>query len=114
MRLGYAECQPRRDICRHFQVHVRELDRHLPPLIEQQQIVEVKRENTRGRHLTPLLVVHEPGQPLPVPRMVRTERNQRIRQAYFHEGKGIKRIAREFNHSRKTVRQAFAETQTTV
>ena len=109
----HPEGQPRQNVCSRFQVHVRELDRHLAPLIEQRQIVEVKRENIRGRPLTPLLVVPEPGQPLPAPRMVRTERNERIRQAYFQQGKGIKRIAREFNHSRKTVRQALAETQAT-
>ena len=109
----HPEGQPRRNVCRRFQVHVRELDWHLAPLIERHQVVEVKRENTRGRALTPLLVAPEPGQPLPTPRMVRTERNERIRQAYFQEGKGIKRIAREFNHSRKTVRKVLAETQTT-
>ena len=44
-----------------------------------------------------------PGQALPMPR------DERIRQAYFVEGKGIKQIAKELHHHRKTVRKATYE-----
>ena len=67
--------------------------------------MQVGRKNGRGRPPTPLLIAVEPGQQLP---LAPVDRDERIRHAYFHEGKGIKRIAREFHHARKTVRKAMA------
>ena len=40
--------------------------------------------------------------------MTAKERNERIRYAYFVEGKSITQIAAQFHHSRHTVRQAIA------
>lgn len=90
-----------------FQISVQEVDRCLAPMIEQGKVVEIKRENTRGRPLSSLLVAPEPGQAPPEPKMVKTEQTERIRHAYFVEGKGIKRIAKEFHHCRRTVRKAI-------
>ena len=42
---------------------------------------------------------------MPAPRKVRTERDERIRRAYFLEGKGIKQIAKGFHHSKRIVRR---------
>jgi len=39
--------------------------------------------------------------------MIKVEEKERIRRAYHLEGKGIRRIAREMGHSRKTVRKAL-------
>jgi len=39
--------------------------------------------------------------------MEKTERDERIRYAYFVEGKGIKQIARELHHDKRTVRAAI-------
>jgi len=83
----------------------RELDWYCCPLIKKGLIFEVSRESTRGRPLTPLLVAA--GQTLPMPKLVKTEQMERIRQAYFLEGKSRKQIARDFHHDRKTVRKAI-------
>ena len=83
-----------------------ELDWHCAPLTKQGLIREVKRENSfRGRPPTPLLVAAKPGEPLPEPK---PDKMERIRQAYL-EGKGIKRIAREFHHSTGTVYKAIIQ-----
>lgn len=83
----------------------RELDWYCSPLIKKGLIFEVRRESTRGRPPTPLLVAA--GQTLLMPKMVKTEQMERIRQAYFLEGKSRKQIARDFHHDRKTVRKAI-------
>jgi DNA-binding NarL/FixJ family response regulator len=49
----------------------------------------------------------ESGHVLPQPRMVKTERDERIRHAYFVEGKSIKQINRELHHDKRTVRKAI-------
>lgn len=103
----HPEGLPRRKVISRFQIPVWELDRYLAPMIKQGKVVEIKRENTRGRPLSPLLIFIEPGQPLPQPKMAKTEQMERIRQSYFAEGKSIKQIAREFCHDRRTVRKAI-------
>ncbi|MBA7589391.1 hypothetical protein ES708_31476 [subsurface metagenome] len=105
---GYPEGVARRKVSSRFQIPVQEVDWHLAPMIKQGKVVEIKRENTRGRPLSPLLVVIEPGQTLPEPKMAKAEQRDRIRQAYFVEEKSIKQIAREFHHCRRTVRKAIA------
>ncbi len=95
----------KRDLYNRLVLTARELDWHCAPLLKQGLIREVKRENSRGRPLTPLLVAVQPGEPLPEPQ---PDKMERIRQAYFLEGKGIKRIAKEFHHSKRTVRKAIA------
>jgi len=97
----------KRDLCTRLVITRRELDRHCAPLIERGLVVEVKRIYTFGRPPTPLLVAAERGLQLP---LTPVDRDERIRYAYFVEGKGIKRIAREFHHSRKTVRKAIQQT----
>jgi hypothetical protein len=88
-----------------FQVPVREASWYLDSMIEKGEVVEVKRENTRGRPFTPLYFIA--GGEKPAGTMVRTERDERIRQAYFVEGKSIKRIVREFHHTKRTVHRAI-------
>jgi hypothetical protein len=110
----HPEGLTRSKVSMNFQIPVQEVDWCLAPMIKQGKVVEIKRENTCGRPLSPLLVALEPGpslgrtgQVLPEPKMVKAEQMERIRQAYFVEGKGIKRIAREFHHCRRTVRKAI-------
>jgi len=95
----------KRDVYTRLCISPRELDWYCSPLIKKGLIFEVRRENTRGRPLTPLLVAA--GQALPMPKMVKTEQMERIRQAYFLEGKSRKQIARKLHHDRKTVREAI-------
>ncbi|MBM3157325.1 MAG: hypothetical protein FJ004_08595 [Chloroflexi bacterium] len=95
----------KRDLYTRLCISPGELDWHCFPLIKKGLVIEVSRENIRGRPLTPLLVAA--GQTLAMPKMVKTEQMERIRQAYFREGKGMKQIAREFHHDRKTVRRAI-------
>jgi len=97
----------KRQIYTRLQISARELDWHCAPLIKQKLIVEVKRENSFGRPPTPLLVAVQPGQTLPATEMVKTEKTERIRRAYFLDGKSIKQISREFHHTRRTVRKAI-------
>jgi len=103
----HPEGLPRRKVCGCFQIPVHEASMYLSYLIKKGFVVEIKRENTRGRPLTPLLVALEPGQTLPEPKMVKSAQTERIRHAYFAEGKSIKQIAREFHHDRRTVRRAI-------
>ena len=99
----------KRQIYTRLQISARELDWHCVPLIKQGLIVEVKRENACGRPPTPLLVAVRLGQALPTPKLVKTEQRERIRRAYFLEGKSIKQISREFHHTRRTVRKAIRD-----
>jgi hypothetical protein len=107
----HPEGLTRRQVSGNFQILVQEVNWCLAPMIRQGKVVEVKRENTRGRPLSPLLIVPEPGQVLPEPKMVKAEQTERIRQAYFVEGKSIKQIAREFHHCRRTVRKAIRQSE---
>jgi len=103
----HPEGLPRRKVCSCFQIPIHEASMYLAYLIKKGLVVEIKRENTRGRPLTSLLVVPEPGQVLPEPKMVKSAQTERIKHAYFVEGKSIKGIAREFHHDRRTVRRAI-------
>ncbi len=99
-----TEGMKREEICAHLQIWVQELEWHLAPLLKSQQIVEVKRENWRGRPRGALLVIA--GAPVPEEKMAKTEMMERIRHAYFVEGKSIKGIAREYHHDKRIVRRA--------
>lgn len=94
----------KRQMYMRLKTSARELEWHLAPLIEQGLVREARRENSCGRPLTPLLLAVRPGEPVPEPK---PDKMERIRQAYFLEGKGINQIAREFHHSKKTVRKAI-------
>ncbi len=95
----------RRDLCRRFHVSVRELNFYLARLIEGQQIIPVKREGTRGRSPTSLLLIA--GATIPEEKNVKEERDERIKQAYFMKGWSINRIIRELHHDKRTIRRAL-------
>jgi len=95
----------KRDLYTRLALTAHQLDQYCAPLIKQGLIIEVKRLN-RSRPLTPLLLAVGSGQQLPLSPVV--DRDDRIRHAYLVEGKGIKRIARGFHHSRETVRKALS------
>ena len=104
-----AEGMRKHEICAHLQVPVQELGWHLTPLLKGQQIIEVNKDNWRGRPLSPLLVIA--GAPVPVEKKEKTEMMERIRHAYFVEGKSIKGIAREYHHDKRIVRRAIRSSQ---
>jgi len=95
----------RRDLSTRLQVPVRELQWNLNRLIERQQVIAVIRENTRGRPPSPLLLIA--GAEIPEEKVVKIERDDRIRQAHFIEGWSIKRIKRELHHDKRTIRRAI-------
>ena len=99
----------RRRIAAAFQAEVKHVELYLTRLKEKGLVVEVRREGIRGRPPTPLFVAAGTGKPLPEPKMVARERDERIRHAYLVEGKSIKRIAREFHHDKRTVRAALGD-----
>lgn len=99
------EGMTRRVLSTRLQVPVREANWHLGRLIRRQQVIPVKRENTRGRPRSPLFLIA--GAEIPQEKMAKTERDERIRHAYFAEGKSIKQIAREFHHDRRIIRRAI-------
>lgn len=103
----HPEGLPRRKVCMCFQIPVLEAEAYLAQLIRKGLVVKIERENTRGPHLTPLLVALQPGQTLPEPKMVKSAQTKRIRHAYFVERKSIEQIAREFHHCPRTVRRAI-------
>jgi len=94
----------RRDISARLKVSVWDLKSCLNQLIERQQVIAVRRENTRGRPPSPLLFIA--GAEIPKEKMIKIERDDRIRQAYFIEGRSIKRIKRELHHDKRTIRRA--------
>jgi len=95
----------RSELYHHLKISAQELEWHLAPLLKSRQIVEVKRENCNGRPRGSLLLIA--GVPIPEEKMVKTEMMERIRRAYFVEGKSIKGIAREFHHDRRKVHRAI-------
>jgi hypothetical protein len=95
----------RRDISARLKVSVWELNPYINQLIERQQVIAVRREKTRGRPLSPLLFIA--GAEIPKEKMIKIERDDRIRQAYFIEGWSIKRIKRELHHDKRTIRRAI-------
>jgi len=89
----------------HLHICIREVNRYLVRLIRKQQVITVKRENTRGRPRGPLFLIA--GAEIPEEKMVKEERDERIRQAYFKEGRSIKRIKRELHHDKRTIHRAI-------
>jgi hypothetical protein len=92
-----------------FQAEVKQVEIYLKRLMDKGLVVELRREGIRGRPPTPLFVATGTGKPLPKPRMVAQERDERIRRAYLIEGKSIKRIKREFHHDKRTIRAAIGD-----
>lgn len=89
-----------------LRIRVREINRELNRLIKRKQVIAVKRENTRGRNPGPLFLTAGAAE-IPQERMVKTERDERIRRAYFIEGWSIKRIKRELHHDKRIIRRAI-------
>jgi DNA-binding NarL/FixJ family response regulator len=96
----------------YFYVPAREVDCYLAPMIKKGEVLEIKRENTRGRPLSPLFLIA--GATIPEEKNVKEEhwknvkeeRDNRIRQAY-KEGWSIRRINRELHHDKRTIRRAI-------
>jgi len=103
----HPEGLTRRQIAMRLQIPVLEVKCYLAPLIRKRLVLEISRENTLGRPLSPLLVATETGYPMPEPRKVAQERDERIRHAYLVEKKSIKRIQRELHHDKRTIRRAL-------
>ncbi len=99
----------RTDISACLKVSVWKLNPYLNPLIERQQVIAVRRENTRGRPPSPLLFIA--GAEIPEEKVVKIERDDRIRQAYFIEGWSIKRLKRELHHDKRTIRRAIQKVE---
>lgn len=95
----------RADLSMYLEVPVKEMQWHLDSLLKINRIVQVKRESYEGSPPTPLFFVA--GAKIPEQKMVKTEMYDRIRQAYFEEGKGTEWIAREYHHSLHTVYRAI-------
>ena len=90
----------KRDLCSRLRISRRELDWQCGPLIKQGMVKMVKRHNLLGRPRTPLLVdasVHVPEE-----NIAQVDQDEEIRRRHL-AGMGVKRIARELHHSRKTV-----------
>ena len=51
------------------------------------------------------------GAEIPEEKVVKIERDDRIRQAHFIEGWSIKRIKRELHHDKKTIRRAIQKVE---
>ncbi len=94
----------KRDLCSRLRITARELDWQCEPLVKQGMVRVVKRQNRVGRPRTPLLV--DASAVIPEDIIVQVDRDEEIRQAHL-EGMGVKRIARELHHSRKTVTRAI-------
>jgi hypothetical protein len=105
----HPEGLPRRKVSSSFQIPVWELNSYLNRLIKRKQVIAVKRENTRGRPLSPLLLIA--GTEIQEGKMVKTERDERIRQAYL-DGWSIKRINRELHHDKRIIRRAIRAAST--
>jgi len=103
----HSEGLTKRQIAMRFQIPVLEVKCYLAPLIRKRLVLEISRENTLGRPLSPLLVATGTGHLLPEPRKVARERDERIRHAYIVEKKSIKRIQRELHHDKRTIRRAL-------
>jgi len=88
-----------------FQVPVWEVSSYLTPMLKKGEVIEIKRENTRGRPPSPLLLIA--GATIPEEKNVKEERDEHIRQVYFVEGWSIKRINRELHHDKRTIRRAL-------
>jgi len=88
-----------------FQVPVWEVSSYLAPMIKKGEVIEIKRENTRGRPPAPLLLIA--GAKIPEVKNGAAERDERIRQAYFMKGWSIKRIKRELHHDKRTIHRAI-------
>jgi len=95
----------RRDLYTRLKVPVDKLKWNLNQLIERRQVVAVIRENARGP--TPSLLLFIAGAEIPEEMVIKIERDDCIRQAYFIEGWSIKRIKRELHHDKRTIRRAL-------
>lgn len=98
------------DLYRRLQIRAKEFDYHLAPLLMSGEVIEVKRRNTIGRYPTPLVFIGTAE--IPEEMLAVTDKKEQIRKAYFEEGKSIKRIAKEYHCSKKTVHRLVRTEQT--
>ena len=94
-------------IAASFQIMVIEVQRYLTRFKEKGLVFETRRESIRGRPAGSLFFAT--GQTLPSMKAVATERDERIRHAYFVEGKSIKQIKRELHHDKRIIRRAIGK-----
>ena len=99
----HPEGLPRWKLSMKFQTPVWEVSSYLAPMIKKGEVIELKRESLHGQP-TPLLFIA--GAKIPEERHVKTERDERIRQAHS-QGWSIKRINRELHHDKRTIRRAL-------
>jgi len=111
--LAYIRNHPqgltRTRIAASFQIMVTEVQRYLTRFKEKGLVSEIKRESVRGRPAGSLFF--DAGQTPPSIKAVATERDDKIRHAYFVEKKGIKQIASELHHDKHIVRAAIGDKQ---
>ncbi|RLC61966.1 MAG: hypothetical protein DRI01_07660 [Chloroflexi bacterium] len=109
--LAYIRNHPqgvtRTRIAASFQIMVIEVQRYLTRFKEKGLVFETRRESIRGRPAGSLIFAT--GQTPPGMKAVATERDERIRHAYFVEGKSIKQIKRELHHDKRIIRRAIGK-----
>ncbi len=107
--LAYIRNHPqgvtRGKIAASFQIMVIEVQHYLTKFKRKGLVFERRRESIRGRPAGSLFFAT--GQSPPSIKAVATERDERIRHAYFEEGKSIKQIARELHHDKRIIRRAI-------
>ena len=98
----------RREICHRLILLVKQAESSLKKLVDRGLAVEVRRRRPKGRPPAPLYFPAD-NCPEEVREEVRQagDRDKRIRHAYFVEGKSIKRVAKELQCSRETVRSVI-------
>ena len=99
------EGMTRSGLSMYLEAPVKELQWYLDSLVKNGRVIEVKREAWEG-HITPLFLIA--GAEIPEQKRVKTETYERIRHAYFVEGKSANRIAMEYHHNWNTVRKAIS------
>lgn len=88
----------------NLEAPVKEIQRFLDSLLKEGRVIEVKREVWDG-HISPLYLIA--GTRIPEQRNIHTDMYERIRRAYFVEGKSMNWIALEYHHGWSTVLKAI-------
>ncbi len=101
---------PQSTIAHLLQVPVKEAQYYLEKLVKENKIIMVERESWCGCTTTPLYYLT--GAVTAVPKKVRTEIYEKIRRAYFVEGKKKYQIAAELHHDYNTVCKAIGSAKT--
>jgi len=94
----------RREICHRLILLVKQAESSLKKLADRGLVVEVRRRRPKGRPLSPL---YFPADKCPEEFRRADDRDERIRHAYFVEGKSIRQVAKEFHCGKETVRSVI-------